>query len=82
MIAAALDAHARATLAGELRRRHALLDSLPPASRAAVEQTARKAVAAVTAALLEDAAREPALAAALASIYAVPSPAPAAAPAD
>jgi hypothetical protein len=77
-----LDAHAQATLAGELKRRQALLDSLPPASRAAVEHTARTAVAAVTAGLLEDAAREPALAAALASIYAVPTAAPAAARAD
>ena len=82
MIATALHADAHATLARELRRRQALLDSLPPTGRAAVEQAARRTLAAVTAAMLEDAEREPALAAALASIYAVPSPAPAAARAD
>jgi hypothetical protein len=73
MIAAAFDAHAHAVLARELKRRQALLDALPPASRTAVEQTARRTLAAVAAALLEQAEREPAVAAALHSIYGAPS---------
>jgi hypothetical protein len=85
MIAAAFVAHARALLARELERRHALLDSLPATSRTAVEQTAQRTLTAMTAAMLEDANREPAIAAALESIYGVPSRptlAPAAARAD
>jgi hypothetical protein len=85
MIAAALDAHAQAVLEGELKRRHALLQMLPSASRSAVEQTARQTLAAVTAAIFEHAEREPAVAAALHSIYAAPghhTVAPAAAGSD
>jgi hypothetical protein len=69
MIAAALDAHARTVLAGELERRRALLRSLSPSSRAAVERVAQQTLAGLTTAILEHAARDPELAAALESIY-------------
>ena len=85
MIAPALAAHARRVLTHELERRQGLLGALAPSSRAAVERIAERTVAAVTAAMLEQAEQEPAVAAALVSIYKPPSPstlAPASARAD
>jgi hypothetical protein len=69
MIASGLDVHARAILSGELERRNGVLGSLPDASRAAVHEVAQGTIAALTKAILELAAAEPALAAALRSIY-------------
>jgi hypothetical protein len=69
MITSGLDAHAHAILVGELERRSGVLASLADDSRAAVQETAERTVAALTLAILDLAAGEPALAAALRSIY-------------
>jgi hypothetical protein len=70
MIAAHLDAHARAILARELERRNRALGSLPATSRAAVLEAAERTVAALTEAIVQVAAEEPAVAAAMRSVYA------------
>jgi hypothetical protein len=85
MIAAGLDAHARAILAGELDRRGGVLASLPTPSRAAVREVAERTVVALAEAIVELAAEEPALAAAINAIYATDGlafPAAATAPSD
>jgi hypothetical protein len=70
MIASGLDAHARAILARELERRNRVLGSLPETSRAVVQEAAERTVVALTKAIVELAAEEPAVAAAIHSIYA------------
>jgi|GraSoiStandDraft_27_1057306.scaffolds.fasta_scaffold104676_2 hypothetical protein len=85
MIASGLDADARAILARELERRNGLLGSLPETSRAVVQEAAERTVVALTKAIVELAAEEPAVAAAIHSIYATQSladPAAVAAPSD
>jgi hypothetical protein len=85
MIASGLDAHARAILARELERRNRVLGSLPETSRAVVQEAAERTVVALTKAIVELAAEEPAVAAAIHSIYAtdrLADPAAVAAPSD
>jgi hypothetical protein len=73
----ALHAHAQSLLAVELVRRRRLLRQLPAARRLVVEHTIERALRASVEAVAEQAQADPALAAALDSIYgadAVPVP--------
>jgi hypothetical protein len=65
----AIHEHARVLLERELERRHAALAALPDPRRRVVEAAALRALVAAVTELLEQAAGDSRLAAALASVY-------------
>jgi hypothetical protein len=70
----ALHRHARAILEHELVRSRKRLAELPEERRSALEEASARVVAAVVDSVLEESHREPALARALDSIYALEPP--------